>query len=212
MSPLLPSCFQFYLIMNVAVGGTGGAFPDGINYGSIRKPWSNSASNAAEQFWNARNEWLPSWQGDNVALLIDYVQFNYLQICSFQTFSLLSYGTPDLLFQQSSFALYSFLSSVSRSNTLITCSFHHHLISSGDMTSSSKNSEENVAILSYLLCYCSSIEFFRLLITGAAYVKLVFHVSEHSFSMCCRISSNFLIVFLYKDNRKLLLFYVLSRQ
>jgi hypothetical protein len=27
-----------------------------------------------KQFWERRNEWLPTWHGDNVAMLVDYVE------------------------------------------------------------------------------------------------------------------------------------------
>lgn len=63
---------QFYLILNVAVGGTAGFFPDSWHYNS-RKPWRDSSSTENQDFWNARGEWLPSWNGDNVAMIIDYV-------------------------------------------------------------------------------------------------------------------------------------------
>ncbi|BFZ12777.1 hypothetical protein BsWGS_15816 [Bradybaena similaris] len=75
---LAPFDQPFYFMLNVAVGCTCGAFPDGIDYGSTRKPWSNSSPRAAEDFWNARSQWLPSWQGDNVALVVDYVEFRNL--------------------------------------------------------------------------------------------------------------------------------------
>lgn len=42
----------------MAVGGTSGYFPQ--TYG---KPWSNYApQTAARDFWNHRNEWIPSWE------------------------------------------------------------------------------------------------------------------------------------------------------
>ncbi|KAI8800412.1 concanavalin A-like lectin/glucanase domain-containing protein [Cladochytrium replicatum] len=52
---------EFYLIMNVAVGGTNTYFPDGVG----GKPWSTTSSTAARDFWNARSSWLPTW---NVSL------------------------------------------------------------------------------------------------------------------------------------------------
>jgi beta-glucanase (GH16 family) len=59
---------EFNIVLNVAVGGTNGYFPD---VGA--KPWRNGAS-AANQFWNQRNKWLPSWKNDQVAMKIDYVK------------------------------------------------------------------------------------------------------------------------------------------
>ncbi|CAG5117643.1 unnamed protein product [Candidula unifasciata] len=76
-SKMAPFDQNFYLILNVAVGGTSGFFPDDVNYG-VKKPWKNNSPRAAEDFWNAHSQWLPTWQGDNVALLIDYVEFRSL--------------------------------------------------------------------------------------------------------------------------------------
>jgi len=61
---------KFYLIMNVAVGGTASYFPDGMG----GKPWNNQDPHAVNAFWNARNTWLPTWQGDHVAMQIDWVR------------------------------------------------------------------------------------------------------------------------------------------
>ncbi|CAG5128871.1 unnamed protein product [Candidula unifasciata] len=66
----------FFLMLNVAVGGTNGYFPDNGNYGGARKPWANNSPHAADDFWGARNDWLPSWRGDETALIVDYVQFS----------------------------------------------------------------------------------------------------------------------------------------
>lgn len=52
---------DFYLILNVAVGGTNGYFKDGQN---DDKPWSNDADNARAQFWAAKDKWLPTWPTD----------------------------------------------------------------------------------------------------------------------------------------------------
>lgn len=41
---------EFYLIMNVAVGGTGGYFPDGLG----GKPWSNESDRSVNEFWAAK--------------------------------------------------------------------------------------------------------------------------------------------------------------
>ncbi|KAI8916967.1 putative glucan binding protein [Powellomyces hirtus] len=60
---------EFHLVMNVAVGGTASYFPDTPN-----KPWKNTSPNAALDFWNARDQWLPTWKGDNVAMKIDSVK------------------------------------------------------------------------------------------------------------------------------------------
>lgn len=47
----------FYLILNVAVGGTNGWFEDGV----AGKPWSDSSDTAAQTFYNAKDEWYPTW-------------------------------------------------------------------------------------------------------------------------------------------------------
>ena len=48
---------EFYLIFNVAVGGTNDYFPDG----QCGKPWSNVDSQAVNTFWNTKDQWYPSW-------------------------------------------------------------------------------------------------------------------------------------------------------
>lgn len=48
---------KFYLILNVAVGGRNGWFLDHVG----GKPWIDSSSNAQWTFWNAADEWLPTW-------------------------------------------------------------------------------------------------------------------------------------------------------
>ena len=65
--------FQFYMMFNVAVGGTSGFFPDNGNYKN-RKPWKNTSQTGPADFWNARNEWSFTWQGDKVALIVDYIE------------------------------------------------------------------------------------------------------------------------------------------
>jgi len=49
---------NFYLILNVAVGGTNGWFQDNV----AGKPWVDTAANAPLEFWNARNTWYPTWE------------------------------------------------------------------------------------------------------------------------------------------------------
>lgn len=68
-----------YLVLNVAVGGTGGFFPDGYP----GKPWSNQSPNAVNQFYDAQGQWLPTWDLENpehpAAMKIDYVKFYCLE-------------------------------------------------------------------------------------------------------------------------------------
>ncbi|KAK4938004.1 hypothetical protein LTR10_021493 [Elasticomyces elasticus] len=52
---------EFYLILNVAVGGTNGWFTDGES----GKPWVDTSPTAKRDFWNAKNSWYPTWQNEN---------------------------------------------------------------------------------------------------------------------------------------------------
>ncbi|KAI4190933.1 MAG: hypothetical protein L6R41_000452 [Letrouitia leprolyta] len=49
---------EFYLILNVAVGGTNGWFKDGV----AGKPWVDQALDAKKSFWEARDQWYPTWE------------------------------------------------------------------------------------------------------------------------------------------------------
>lgn len=49
---------DFYLILNVAVGGTNGWFEDGV----ASKPWIDASLTAKKDFWNAQKTWLPTWE------------------------------------------------------------------------------------------------------------------------------------------------------
>ncbi|XP_060563567.1 beta-1,3-glucan-binding protein-like [Ruditapes philippinarum] len=62
----------FYLILNVAIAGTNGFFPDNWRYNSP-KPWNNNSPTEPKDFWDHRADWLPSWHGDDVAMEIDYI-------------------------------------------------------------------------------------------------------------------------------------------
>ena len=50
--------------MNVAIGGVNGYFPDGEG----GKPWSDTSSTAAKDFYDKIEEWLPTWDGESSAL------------------------------------------------------------------------------------------------------------------------------------------------
>lgn len=69
---------HFYLILNVAVGGTNGFFQDGLD---DNKPWSNHADNARKQFWDSRDQWLPTWPADPTkrGMAVQYVKM--WQLC-----------------------------------------------------------------------------------------------------------------------------------
>jgi hypothetical protein len=63
---------EMYIILNLAVGGTNGFFPDDTT--GSRKPWSNAGGNAFLEFWNARAEWYPTWTPADSSLQVDYVR------------------------------------------------------------------------------------------------------------------------------------------
>lgn len=48
---------EFYLILNVAVGGTNGWFEDSV----AGKPWVDTSPTAKKDFWDARDQWYPTW-------------------------------------------------------------------------------------------------------------------------------------------------------
>ncbi|KAF7290354.1 GH16 beta-1 3-glucan recognition protein [Mycena chlorophos] len=62
---------EFYLIMNVAVGGTNGWFPDGPE-----KPWLDGSATAPLDFLRAQDQWYPTWPQDisQRAMVIDSVK------------------------------------------------------------------------------------------------------------------------------------------
>ncbi|SGZ49831.1 CIC11C00000003628 [Sungouiella intermedia] len=60
-SDIAPFDQEFYLILNVAVGGTNGFFPDQMG----NKPWINTQENtAASSFWSSVSSWYLSWPSD----------------------------------------------------------------------------------------------------------------------------------------------------
>jgi beta-glucanase (GH16 family) len=61
---------EFHIIINLAVGGTVGFFPEGVG----NKPWSNSDSNAVNKFYDAKNQWYETWKNPDVDLEIDSVK------------------------------------------------------------------------------------------------------------------------------------------
>lgn len=75
-TPLAPFDQEFYMILNLAVGGTNGFFPDGFNNGYGPKPWSNNSPQAFKDFWEGRINWLPTWHRDDSSthLQVDYIR------------------------------------------------------------------------------------------------------------------------------------------
>lgn len=60
---------EFYLIINVAVGGTNGWFKDG----KAGKPWVDGSATARRDFWNSRDQWYPTWE-DKGEMLVKSVK------------------------------------------------------------------------------------------------------------------------------------------
>ncbi|KAJ8100761.1 concanavalin A-like lectin/glucanase domain-containing protein [Lipomyces tetrasporus] len=70
--PQAPFDQEFYLILNVAVGGTNGWFPDN----QANKPWNNDdRQTAMTSFWDARDSWQKTW-GDEYdrGMVVDSVK------------------------------------------------------------------------------------------------------------------------------------------
>jgi beta-glucanase (GH16 family) len=64
---------EFYLILNVAVGGTNEYFPDG----QCGKPWSNNDPRSVNTFYNNKGAWYPSWNhpaSNDAAMKVDYIR------------------------------------------------------------------------------------------------------------------------------------------
>ena len=64
-----------YLILDVACGGVGGYFPDGVD----GKPWNDHSATATLDFYKAKDQWYPSWQpkvsrGEHAAMAVDWVK------------------------------------------------------------------------------------------------------------------------------------------
>ncbi|KAG8221570.1 glucan 1,3-beta-glucosidase [Butyriboletus roseoflavus] len=68
---------QFYLLINLAVGGTSGWFPDGVG----GKPWYDSSATAMHDFAADQSKWSATWppSANSRAFRIDYVKM--WQLC-----------------------------------------------------------------------------------------------------------------------------------
>ncbi len=56
--PSTPFDQEFYLILNVAVGSTNSWWTDGVQ----GKPWVDDSPTAKRDFWEARDQWYPTWK------------------------------------------------------------------------------------------------------------------------------------------------------
>ena len=67
--PSTPFDQPFYLILNLAVGGTNGWWTDGLQ----GKPWVDQSPTAMRDFWNAKSQWYPTWK-DNGQMQVKSVK------------------------------------------------------------------------------------------------------------------------------------------
>ncbi|EDS39793.1 gram-negative bacteria binding protein [Culex quinquefasciatus] len=72
-SIMAPFDQEFYFRISLAVGGAEYFSDDDIN--PTKKPWRNDSPYPMTDFWNGRNDWLPTWNLDeDAALQVDYVR------------------------------------------------------------------------------------------------------------------------------------------
>ncbi|XP_063234481.1 beta-1,3-glucan-binding protein-like [Bacillus rossius redtenbacheri] len=65
---------EFYILLNLAVGGVNGYFPDSAA-NPKSKPWLNTSPQASTDFWNGRADWLPTWgTAETKSLQVDWVK------------------------------------------------------------------------------------------------------------------------------------------
>ncbi|XP_034240415.1 beta-1,3-glucan-binding protein-like [Thrips palmi] len=63
---------EFYIILNVAVGGT--FFSDDLQNSPYPRPYTLSSGRGMRQFWEKKDLWYPTWHGEKAALQVDYVR------------------------------------------------------------------------------------------------------------------------------------------
>ena len=49
-------------------------FPDDATNSPNPKPWMNTSPNAAMDFYNGKEGWYSTWDGENAAMQVDYVR------------------------------------------------------------------------------------------------------------------------------------------
>ncbi|KAL3274997.1 hypothetical protein HHI36_019770 [Cryptolaemus montrouzieri] len=75
-SKMAPFDQNFYLIVNLAIGGTNGYFPD-ESTNPNGKPWKNWSKQASRDFWNGNWQWRHTWNerdDSQRALKVDYIK------------------------------------------------------------------------------------------------------------------------------------------
>lgn len=77
---------EFYLIINLAVGGNDGFFPDTCTSSGTDKPWNDTSAQIAYDFWTSKSQWISTWNvawnnhtksydyGEQSEFIIDYVR------------------------------------------------------------------------------------------------------------------------------------------
>lgn len=70
---------EYFLVMNVAVGGTGGYFSDGLTNQPYPKPWKNTSPTAPRDFYQQKNSWYPTWNpstnnGEDAAMQVKSIR------------------------------------------------------------------------------------------------------------------------------------------
>ena len=69
--PNTPFDQPFYLILNVAIGGTNGYWKDGVG----QKPWGDASLSGPKEFWDAKGLWQTTWgEGDTRGLTVKSVK------------------------------------------------------------------------------------------------------------------------------------------
>eukprot|EP00490_Sorites_sp_Unknown_P025166 CAMPEP_0114673126 /NCGR_PEP_ID=MMETSP0191-20121206/44141_1 /TAXON_ID=126664 /ORGANISM="Sorites sp." /LENGTH=151 /DNA_ID=CAMNT_0001937247 /DNA_START=730 /DNA_END=1185 /DNA_ORIENTATION=+ len=74
---------EYYIIINLAAGGTNGYFPTGSQskpdgFPAYTQPWSDLSQTAFADFWNSKNDWYPTWKatqnrGESAAFVYQYI-------------------------------------------------------------------------------------------------------------------------------------------
>ncbi|XP_076296603.1 beta-1,3-glucan-binding protein [Lasioglossum baleicum] len=67
---------QFHISIGLGVGGIR-VFPDAVESSNHKKPWRNIGAKAMLQFWQAKDDWLPTWRKNDSIMTnfeIDYIR------------------------------------------------------------------------------------------------------------------------------------------
>lgn len=75
-TPMSPFDQEFYLTIELAVGGVSDFFSDAFENREYEKPWVNLSTQALLKFWQKKHKWHPTWtqSHDSVDFVIDYVK------------------------------------------------------------------------------------------------------------------------------------------